>query len=232
MGLRLYSPSIGKNNLTLLFALGLTTVLMLVPTTYALNVSVISDRIGDEFIWGIFASDIVRYIDRLDGDYVSFVDLLNVRIRLTEESMLVTLHVSGEIPTDPSEDVDFAFGILASSSKESFGQIFDPVEYPWFVVVLLYESEPVPLGWKSWLIVNMAPHDASVYDIPFNMKKRHIDISVPTFLLPMTSFYWQGFTYYENTKFRDNDQILNDITNVSCLARALELQARLCTLNR
>lgn len=213
----MYSLGIKKRDLKLVFALGLAIVLTLVQSTQALSVSVVSDRVGDEFIWGISAGDILRYVDRRDGDYVCFVDIINVRIRLTKEFMLVTFHVLGEIPTEHAEGVDLDFGILASSTKDSFGRVFDPVEYPWFVVAVLYESVPVPIVWESWLFVVLSPDERSHYDLSFDMKKRNVDISVPTLLLPMTSFYWQGFTYYKNTKLRDNGQILHDQTDINCL---------------
>lgn len=200
-----------------MLALWLTTVLMLTPTTYALSVSVVSDHIGDEFIMDIFTGNIVKYVDRRDTDHIPFVDLINVRIRLTEESLLVTLHVWGKIPTDSTEDVNFGFGIMAAPSEDSFKEPFAPAEYPWFAVVVGYLPEPAP-GWVSWLYVAMRPDDAYGYfDIPFNIKMKQAAISVSTSLLPMTTFCWRGFTTYQNTTLRDNHKALHDFTNINCL---------------
>lgn len=212
----MYFLSIRKRNLTMIIAFGLTIVLMLVPTACAMNVSVASDRISDEFIMNALTGDIVKYVSRGDIDYISFADIINVRICLSEGTMLVTLHVLGEIPSSFTEDVTFAFGIIAGPSEDSFMDGFAPTEYPWFTVQVTYRLVPTP-RWESWFYVAMTPDDADIYfDMSFTIKNRHISISVPTSMLPMTNFCWRGLTSYQNTTLRDNFYMLNDLTNIIC----------------
>lgn len=217
MGLVVHFLSIQKRNLMMITAFGLTIVLMLAPTAYAMTVSVASDRIGDEFIMNAFTGDIIKYVDLGDIDYISFADLINVRICLSEETMFATLHVLGKIPSNSTEDVNFAFGIIAGPSEDSFGEGFAPTEYPWFLVQVLYTTEPTM--WRSWLYIAITPDDADLHhDMPFTIKNKQISISVPTSLLPMTTFGWRGLTSYQNTTLRDNSLTLNDLTNVNCLS--------------
>ena len=199
-------------------AFGLAMVLMLQPTTYAVSGSVVVDHIGDEFLMNAFTGDIIKYVDRSDIDYISFVDLINVRICISKEPMLITLQVLGNIPSSSTEDINFAFGIIAGPSEDSFKGGLAPTEYPWFLVQVGYTTEPSPM-WRSWLYIAMTPDDAYIYfDMPFNLKMKHITISVSASLLPMTTFYWRGLTSYQNTTLRDSFSTVNDLTNISCLS--------------
>ena len=216
-GIALYLAGIQNRGLTVIIAFGLAVILMLVPTAYAMDVSVASDRVGDGFIMNALTGEVVKYVARGDVDYVSFVDLVNVRIRLSEETMRVALQVLGEIPSGSAEDVYFGFGLVGGPSEDSFTGGLTPTEYPWFVVQVTYRVVPTP-RWESWMYVAMTPNDAILhFDIPFTIGNRQVAVSVPASLLPMTAFGWRGLTSFQNTTSGDF-LTLTDLTDVNSLS--------------
>lgn len=215
MGLSL--AGIQNRGLTVMIAFGLAVILMLMPTAYALNVSVASDRVGDEFVMNALTGEVVKHVGRSDVDYVSFADLINVRIKLSEETMRVALQVLGEIPSSSAEDVYFGFGVIVGPSEDSFVNGFAPTEYPWFVVQVTFRVVQTPI-WESWMYVAMTPDDAVLhFDIPFTISNRQVAISVPASLLPMTTFGWRGLTSFQSSTLGDF-LTLNDFTNVNSLS--------------
>lgn len=165
-------------NLT--FVLGLSILVMSQPLAYAGTVDVVTDRLADEFIWDILAGEIIMQVGRRDPQYISFSDLLNVRIRTTKDSLLMTWHVFGEVPIVPEDEfINFAYFLWMSQNEEGLLNFPYPGDYPFVAAIINYNYQIRPIYWLSEVIVLTSPTEGQRYSLNYTIKNRSLDASIP-----------------------------------------------------
>ena len=200
-------------------------IVMSQPIAYAKPVSVVADRVGDEFTVELdpFTFKTVMSVGRRDPWYISFIDVINVRMRTSKDSLLMTWHVLGEILTSPDEDwareesLNFAYFIWMSSTEEGLLRFPHPEDFPWVVVIMGYTYTISHTDWWSYVLVATSPSEWEEYSLNFTIRKRSLDASIPLSILPFTEFYWMGGTTYQNRILTENLQSLHDLTSFAYL---------------
>lgn len=212
------SIQIGK----LLFGLGLSIlIIMSQPVAYAKPVSVVADRVGDEILMHARTGEVVTSVRRGDPWYISFIDVINVRMRTSKDSLLMTWHVIGEIQASPDEDwareesLNFAYFIWMSSTQEDFLNFPNPEAFPWVVVVMGYTYQISHTDWWSYVIIATSPSEGQEYTLDFTIRKRSLDASIPLSILPFTEFYWIGGTTYQNRTLINDAKSIHDLTSIA-----------------
>lgn len=201
--------------------------MMLQPVAYAETVSVIADRIGDEIIVDIFTAEVILSVGRRDSWYRSFIDVINVRMRTSKDSLLMTWHVLGEILASPDverareESLNFAYFIWMSSTEEGLLRFPFPEDFPWVVVIIGYTTAISLTEWWSYVIVATSPSEWQEYSLDFTIRKRSLDASIPLSILPFTEFYWRGGTTYQNRTLIDDAKSLHDLASIAHLGLVL-----------
>lgn len=193
------------------------------PVAYAKPVSVGTDRVGDELIMHARTGEVIASVARGDPWYISYIDVLNVRMRISKDSLLMTWHVLGEILATPDEEwareesLNFAYFIWMSSTKEDFHNFPNPEDFPRVVVVMGYTYQISHTNWWSNVIVATSPNEWQEYALDFTIRKRSLDATVPLSILPFTEFYWIGGTTYQNRTLIDDTKSLHDLTDIAHL---------------
>lgn len=207
-----------------MFGLGLSIlIIMSQPVAYAKPVSVVADRVGDEILMHARTGEVVTSVRKGDPWYISFIDVINVRMRTSKDSLLMTWHVIGEIQASPDEDwareesLNFAYFIWMSSTQEDFLNFPNPEAFPWVVVVMGYTYQISHTDWWSYVIIATSPSEGQEYTLDFTIRKRSLDASIPLSILPFTEFYWIGGTTYQNRTLIDDTKSLHDLTDIAYL---------------